>query len=71
MYATAPQFKRTSLIITYIDIYVLGFLLFLLPSCQIDVYMKVSMSWPDMAFCFMPGASHHHKDDVGYTGTQF
>jgi hypothetical protein len=35
---------------------------FLLPSCQIDAYMKVSMSWPDMAFCFMPGASHHHKD---------
>jgi hypothetical protein len=38
--------------------------LFLLPSCQIAAYMKVSMSWPDMAFCFMLGASHHHKDDV-------
>jgi hypothetical protein len=32
--------------------------------------MKVSMSWPDMAFCFMPGASHHHRDVVGCTGTQ-
>jgi hypothetical protein len=44
---------------------------FLLPSFQIDAYIKVSMSWPDMAFCFMPGASHHHKNDVGCTGTQF
>jgi hypothetical protein len=44
---------------------------FLLLSCQIVAYMKVSMSWPDMAFCFMPGASHHHKDDVGCTGTPF
>jgi hypothetical protein len=35
----------------------------LLQSCQIAAYMKVSMSWPDMAFCFMLGASHHHKDD--------
>jgi hypothetical protein len=32
-------------------------------------YMKVSESWPDMACCFVPGASHHHQDDVGCTGT--
>jgi hypothetical protein len=44
---------------------------FLLPSCQFTAYMKVSMSWPDAAFCFMPGASHHHWDDVGCTGTPF
>jgi hypothetical protein len=44
---------------------------FLLPSCQLTAYTKVSVIWPDMAFCFMPGASHHHKDDVGCTGAPF
>jgi hypothetical protein len=28
------------------------------------------MSWPDMAFCFTPGATHLHKDDVDCSGTQ-
>jgi hypothetical protein len=45
------------------------FFIFLLPSCQIVACIKVGMSWPDMAFCFMLGASHHHKDDVGCTST--
>jgi hypothetical protein len=45
--------------------------IFLLPSCQMTAYMKVSMSWPDMAFSLMPGASHHQKDDVGCTSTPF
>jgi hypothetical protein len=44
---------------------------FLLPSCQFTAYMRVSVRWPDMAFCFMPGVSRHHKDDVGCTSTPF
>jgi hypothetical protein len=43
----------------------------LLPSCQFTAYKEVSMSCPDMDFCFMPGTSHRHKDDVGCTGTLF
>jgi hypothetical protein len=35
---------------------------FLLPFCQFTAYLRVKVS-----FCFMPGASHHHKDDVGCT----
>jgi hypothetical protein len=27
---------------------------------SLPTYMRVSMSWPDIVFCFMPGASHHH-----------
>jgi hypothetical protein len=38
---------------------------FLSPSCQFIAYMRVSTSLPDRAFCFMPGASQHHKDDMG------
>jgi hypothetical protein len=30
--------------------------------------MKGSMSRPDLAFCFLPEASHDHRDDVDYTG---
>jgi hypothetical protein len=33
--------------------------------------MKVSVMWPDIACCFMPGASHSHKDVVGCTGIPF
>jgi hypothetical protein len=33
--------------------------------------MKVSVSWPDMDFCFVPRASHHHKADVGCANAPF
>jgi hypothetical protein len=29
------------------------------------------MRWPEMGFCFIPGASHPHMDGVGCTGTPF
>jgi hypothetical protein len=47
------------------------FIAFLLPSCQFATYMSVSMSWTDMAFCFMAAASNHHMDDLGCTCTPF
>jgi hypothetical protein len=35
-------------------------------SSSLPTYMTLSMSWPDMAFCFMPGASYYHMDEFSY-----
>jgi hypothetical protein len=61
-----PQGSPEDLIGTYLfnDLFLFNsiFVAFLSVHC---LYMRVSVSWPDMALCFMPGGSHHRKDNVG------